>query len=110
MIVSPDRVSRSQRGEAADTFPAQPGHVVGEVPLHPHAVASGDHHRRVRRPLAGAGLDDDPGLGPRLHAGRHARRRVLVGREPAAGWSTGRSATSTRTVMLPLPASGWRTK
>ena len=71
-VVAGDRVSvagqpqpaRRGRGHAA----GQAGGVVDVVPLHPHAVGPGDHHRRVRRALRGVLLDDDPGLGPRLQA------------------------------------------
>ena len=69
VIVPPSRTSRSQRGADADTLPGQAGRVVDVVPLHPHAVGPGDHHRRVRRALRRVLLDDDPGLGPRLQAG-----------------------------------------
>ena len=71
-VVPGDRVSvtgqpqpaRRGRGHAA----GQAGRVVDVVPLHPHAVRPGDHHRRVGRALRGVLLDDDPGLGPRLEA------------------------------------------
>lgn len=73
------RVVASERG----TFAGQPeparelfgdvawdaGDVVGEVVLHPHPVAAGDHHRSVGRSLCGALLDHDPGFRPRLDAG-----------------------------------------
>ena len=38
--VSPERVSRSQRGDAGETGPGRPGDVVGVVVLHPHAVGA----------------------------------------------------------------------
>ncbi len=55
---------------------AQADGVSGVVPLHPHPVAAGDHHRRVRRRRLGGRLDDDPGLGPRLDVRRPAGGRV----------------------------------
>ena len=62
--------ARRRRGHAA----RQPGRVAGVVPLHPGAVAAGDHDGRVRRSLAGACGDDQPGLGPRHQGGLGACR------------------------------------
>ena len=112
MIVSPDRVSRSQRGEAADDPAGQARHVLGVVVLHPHPVAAGDHHRRVRRPLLGVALM----MIPALDHGWRPRVQALVARPgppdprrcPTLWIRPVREVT--RTVMLPLPASGWCTK
>ena len=76
MTASPDRVRRSQRGDVALAAPGRPATSRGVVVLHPHAVAAGDHHGRVRRPRLGARLDDDPCLGPRLEALVGRRRRL----------------------------------
>src|SRR5208282_2739005 len=56
----------------------QAGRIARVVPLHPHPVAAGDHHRRVGRALAEVLLDDDPGLRPRHEAGPQ-RARVEAG-------------------------------
>ena len=81
VTVSPSRTSRSQRGADADTLPGQAGRVVDVVPLHPHAVGPGDHHRRVRRALRRVLLDDDPGLRPWRQAGPVWGPSVAAGRD-----------------------------
>src|ERR1019366_6199667 len=45
--------------------PADDPGLAANSPLHPHPVTAGDHHRRVRRTLRQARLDDEAGLGPR---------------------------------------------
>ena len=100
-VAGPGQPQPARRGRGH--LPGQAGHVVGEVPLHPHAVASGDHHRRVRRTLAGARLDDDPGLGPRLHARASCPPSAIRRRRRATPWVEYRPVSDvTRTVMLPF--------
>ena len=110
VIVPPSRTSRSQRGADADTPPAalplpQAGRVVDVVPLHPHAVGPGDHHRRVRRALRRVLLDDDPGLGPRLQAAR--RQLWFACRLEDVTWPV---SDVTCTVIVPFPVTGWCAK
>ena len=113
-VVAGDRVAgagqpqpaRGGRGDGARLA----RRVVGVVVLHAYPVVCGDHHRRVRRSRLGALLDDYPGLGPRHEAGTRVDRRVRAGRKlPFADGSRPVSEVI-RTVMLPFPASGWRTK
>jgi len=64
----------------------QPGSVAGVVPLHPRAVAAGDHDGRVGRSLPGTRGDDQPGLRPRHHGGLGGYRLPLRGCPVAFGY------------------------
>ena len=110
MIVSPERVSRSQRGEAADTFPASPAtswvksHCIRTPWLPVTIIAAYAAPWRVLALTMIPALDHGctPGVIPAVG--------VLV-RTANTPWVEYRPVSDvTRTVMLPFPASGWRTK
>ena len=74
-VVAGDRVAGASQPQPARmrrrNGTGHPGGVPGEVVLHPDPVTARHHHRRVRRALVGALLDDDPRLGPLHQAGHH---------------------------------------
>ena len=110
MIVSPERVSRSQRGEAADTWPASPAtswvksHCIRTPWLPVTIIAAYADPRTVLALMMIPAFDHGctPGVIP------------AVGEAPPAAvapWVEYRPVSDvTRTVMLPSPTSGWRTK
>ena len=75
-VVAGDRVAGASQPQPARmrrrNGTRQPGGIPGEVVLHPDPVTARHHHRRVRRALMGAALDDDPRLGPLGQAGHQA--------------------------------------
>jgi len=109
VIVSPDRVSRSQRGAAAETWPAIPAtswvksHCIRTPWLPVTIIAAYAAPWRVLALMMIPALDHGctPGVMP------------AVGLWPGvnAPWVEYNPVSDvTRTVMLPFPASGWRTK
>ncbi len=101
-MVSPERVSRSQRGEVAETAPGRPG----------MSWVKSSCIRTPWLPVTIIAAYADPGLVLALMmipALAHGTRPARI----AAPWvSTGISPVRevTRTVMLPFPESGWCAK
>ena len=107
--MSPDRVSRSQRGEAADTFPVSPAtswvksHCIRTPWLPVTIIAAYAVPWRVLALTMIPAFDHGctPGVMPAVGFWSDANP-PLVEYKPVSD--------VTRTVMLPFPASGWRTK
>jgi len=107
--VSPNRVSRSQRGEATDTLPAIPAtswvksHCI-RTPWLPVTIIAAYADPRwvlVLMMIPALAHGCTPGVIP----------AVGFWSEANPPWVEYRPVSDvTRTVMLPSPASGWRTK
>jgi hypothetical protein len=101
--------ARGGRGDRAGLA----GGVVAVVVLHPYAVAAGDHDRGVGRSRPGAGLDDEPGLGPRRQTEARAHGRVPTGRWPGQqagqrGHPDGDAAVAGQRLVHQVEAVGHR--
>ena len=101
-MVSPERVSRSQRGEVAETAPGIPG----------LSCVKSYCIRTPWLPVTIIAAYAEPGLVLALMmipALAHGTRPARIA-APGTGTGIWPVREVTRTVMLPFPASGWCTK